>query len=175
MSLAGWRDISYYKKILDLPNVVLIHPSVSSDELLKNTSLVITIRGTTGVEATFYEKPTITLVDVSYSTLPSVYVIKNIEELPQAIRNMLGKTTPISILNKYVNHVEKRTFELDVLSLYTDLHNYFFKEFNTAGGHIQISKMNEFLNDHKSQFELLALEHIKKIKHYKEVNATNNN
>jgi hypothetical protein len=175
MSLVGWRDISYYKKILELPNVVLIHPSVNSDELLKNSSLVVTIRGTTGIEATFYEKPTITLIDVNYSALPSVYKIKNIEELPQKIQNMLGKTTSASILNKYVNYVEKKTFELDVLSLYTDLHNYFFKEFNIAGEHISVSKMDKFLENHKSQFELLALEHIKKIKYYKEVNATSNN
>ena len=46
MKTMGWRSISYYKKILELPNVKLIHPSLKPVLLYKKCALVITITGT---------------------------------------------------------------------------------------------------------------------------------
>ena len=173
MYLNVWRDISYYKKILAIPNVRLIHPSVNSENLMKECSLVVTIAGTTGLEAAFYDKPVIVFADVSYSNLPSVYRIKNIEDLPQAIRTMLGKKVDFSTLNEYVNLIEKNSFEIDLTSLYLDFDKYFSNEFNSARSNISPSKMNSFLEQHTLQFEQLALEYIKKIKYYKEEDFTN--
>nr|AIE93896.1 hypothetical protein [uncultured marine thaumarchaeote AD1000_41_B03] len=34
--LRGWRSISDYKQIMDLPNVTLIHPSIKSEDIIKN-------------------------------------------------------------------------------------------------------------------------------------------
>ena len=55
----GWRNTSYYKKILELPNVILIHPNFSNETLLENCQLVVTIGGTLGLEAAFNKKPSI--------------------------------------------------------------------------------------------------------------------
>jgi len=35
-----WRPVNDYKKIMELPNVKLIHPSVKSIDLIKKSSLV---------------------------------------------------------------------------------------------------------------------------------------
>ena len=35
MSTRGWRSISEYKEIMQIPNVVLIHPSLKSENLIK--------------------------------------------------------------------------------------------------------------------------------------------
>ena len=51
-----WRSLSDYKEIMEIPNVLLINPNVSYDELLKKSSLVVLIGGTTGFEAAFYGK-----------------------------------------------------------------------------------------------------------------------
>ena len=51
MKARHWRKISQYKEIMGLPNVVMIHPSVNSKELIKKSSLVITISGTASFEA----------------------------------------------------------------------------------------------------------------------------
>ena len=72
-----WRKISEYKEILEIPNVKLIHPSVPVEQIYKQCSLVITTAGTSGFEATFYEKPALTLADVGYSMLPSVNQVRN--------------------------------------------------------------------------------------------------
>ena len=167
----AWRKISFYKKIMKLPNVVLFHPLVKSDELLENCSLVITISGTSGLEAAFYNKPSIVFSDISYSRLPFVHRLQNIEELPKVIRNMIGTQVDVTALYRYVNLVQNNTFEFDFHGLYLDFNAYFSKDFNNGLGIIPENKMVSFLEKFKPQFEELALEHIKKIKHYKEKKA----
>ena len=164
MAMLGWRKISFYKKILELPNVSLIHPSVRFEELITKCALVTTIRGTVGVEAAFYNKPAIVFSNVSYAALPSVHRLHDMEDLPVVIRNMLDANVDLNTVNNYVNYVEKNSFVINLLSLYTDLHEYFYEEFNGIGSKISNSKMNAFLERHRTQFEQLALEHLKIIK-----------
>ena len=52
-STRQWRDISEYKEMMSIPNVRLIHPSVSPSEIYEKTSLVITIAGSSALEAAF--------------------------------------------------------------------------------------------------------------------------
>ena len=164
----GWRTIDFYKKILELPNVNLVHPSIKSEEMLKNCSLVITITGTTGIEAAFYEKPSIVFTDVSYSSLPFVHRLKNIEELPTIIGKFLEEKFDYSSLNDYVNFIENKSFEVNLTKIYTDLKNYF--DFATIYGNaedISSENMKSFLINHESEFKKIAEEHIKKINEYK--------
>ena len=81
MKYRFWRPISYYKQIMNLPNVVLIHPSLTNDELLKKCSIASTVTGTTGLEAGYYGKPSIIFGHTSYDSLSSVHKIDNLEEL----------------------------------------------------------------------------------------------
>ena len=67
---------------MDIPNVKFIHPSVPVDKLLKKCKIVICVVGSTGLEAAFYEKPTIVFSDVFYSELTSVKKITDIIKLP---------------------------------------------------------------------------------------------
>ena len=46
MVVREWRSISAYKQIMSLPNVTLIHPTVKSQDIIKKSSLVISIFGT---------------------------------------------------------------------------------------------------------------------------------
>jgi len=163
MSIVGWREISFYKKILGMPNVVLLHPSLDNIDLLRKCSLLATIRGTSGLEAIFFDVPTIIFADVNYENFPSVYRVKNYEELPEIIRKMIGTKVDINVLNEYVERVEKNSFKIDLVTLYPELHKFFFKEFNFINGHISPLKMKSFLENHSMQFEQIALEHLKKI------------
>ena len=64
---------------------------------------VITIAGTGGMEAAFYAKPSIVFIETSYSNqLPSVYKLKNLEELPSAINQSLQKKVMESDVYKFV-------------------------------------------------------------------------
>jgi len=156
------RTISFYNQIMDLPNVKLLHPEVSQDEILKSCSLVITINGTTGLEAAFYGKPALTLVETLYSHLPSVITIKTPEDLPHAIIQALEKKVEPSSLEEFVNFIEANSFEIDRKLLYSDFRNKFlYKE-------IDANEMKSYFKDHNSSFETIGLEYISKIKKIKD-------
>jgi len=168
MSSKPWRRTSFYKTILDLPNVRLIHPSVKPDVLMKNCSLVITISGTSGLEAAFYKKPSITFAELSYSYLPFVFTIKNIEDLPQIIGTCLEQKFDFSSLNKYIDLIIKNSFEFDWGKLDYVISEHLFKyKGMRIDEDISESKMDNFLKKFSSTFEHLALEHIKKIEQHK--------
>ena len=158
-----WRSVNYYKKIMKLPNVKLIHPSVKSIDLIKKSSLVITISSTTGLEAAFYNKPSIIFSGMDYSILPSVHKIKAINELPYAIKTSLKKEVKSSDLNYYINLIEENSFELDFDSIDSDFDSNFHYGGFLADAEIPIEKMRLFLERHSADFDKIAAECLKKI------------
>ena len=158
-----WRKISEYKEIMEIPNVKLLHPSVSNEKLLENSSLVLTIAGSSGFEAAFYEKPSIVFSDVDYTLLPSVHRIKEIEKLPELIRTCLSEKVNPEDLDRFLTLLEKNTFDFDMRGLNTKILEHFFQGGYLLDTEISESQMKEFLADNKSLFEKLSLEYIKKI------------
>lgn len=57
----GYRSSRYYKKILEIPNVLLIHPDTEVRPIIKNARIVITIAGFVAFEAVIYRVPAIML------------------------------------------------------------------------------------------------------------------
>lgn len=167
MKIRGWRSISEYKRLMNLPNVKVIHPSVKPDEIIKKCSLVLTITSSAGLEAAFYQKPSIIFADSPYSTLPSVYKIKNIEELPTVVRSMIKKSVYVKDLNEYVNFVHDNSFYLDMIRMELGYARYFYYDGNLVDVDIIPQQMSQYLEEYKKEFKLLALEHIKKIQYYK--------
>jgi hypothetical protein len=84
-----WRSIGDYKKIIEIPNVKLLHPSMNAQEILKNSQGVISISGATGFEALFYQKPVILFGDDHYDKLSMVTKIQTINDLPKKVKNAL--------------------------------------------------------------------------------------
>jgi hypothetical protein len=162
MKKRRWRPISYYKQIMSLPNVRLVHPSVKNLDLIKNCSVLTTIAGTSGVEAAFYLKPSINLVDSGYSILPSVYHLKNLEELPKIIKQALSTKVEISDLNNYVNIIEANSFHANLLDAFGE--NHPFHGSIQPNNEITNEIMNKWLEEKVEIFDLWADEIIKKIK-----------
>ena len=158
-----WRSVDDYKKIMKLPNVKLIHPSVKSEDLIIKSSLVITISSTSGLEAAFHNKPSIIFADLDYSILPSVHKIKAIDELPYAIKTSLKKEVKSSDLNYYINLIEENSFELDFDSIDSDFDSNFHYGGFLADAEIPIEKMRLFLERHNADFDKIAAECLKKI------------
>lgn len=165
-----WRKISEYKEIMEIPNVKLIHPAVSVDQLYKNCSLVITTAGTSGFEAAFYEKPSITLADVGYSILPSVTRVRELESLPKFIKNSLEQNVSASDLDKFLVLLDKNSFDFDLFEYFSIQTNYFFYNSNLIDVEIPEIKMKKFLDEHESFFGILVLEFIKKIEFFQNEN-----
>jgi len=165
MKNEAWREREYYKKIKDLPNVELIHPTVHSKLLLSNCSLVATITGTSALEAGFYKKPSIIFADTSFSYLPFITKVKNIEELPDIIHHLLKEKFDYSELGNYLKIVEDNSFDVNMMQLIYDVTTQLHK-YNGSLREVEISnnKMKYFLDNHKEYFEKLAIEYLNKIK-----------
>ncbi len=158
-----WRSVSDYKKIMKLPKVRLVHPSVKSKDMIEKSSLVIAISSTTGLEAAFYNTPSIIFADLDYSILPSVHKIESITELPSAIKSSLKKEVKLSDLNYYINLIEANSLELDYDAINLDFMHSFHYGGNLADVEIPIDKMKLFLERHNADFDKIATEFIKKI------------
>ena len=158
-----WRKTSFYKQILSLPNVEFIHPSVSADEIIRKSSLVIAITGTSALQAAFFEKPSIVFAHNIYKEfLSSVIRISSYEELSDGIRTALKTKVNREELNRFVEIIEKESFDYNT-HVFDNEHNPIFK---TLFSDVEISESEAktFLDHHQEVFEILVSEHLKKIK-----------
>jgi len=167
MKIEAWRDIAFYKQILDLPNVELIHPEVNPDLLLKNCSLVATITGTSALEAGFYHKPSIMFSDSSFSYLPFVQRVKNIVELPNIIEKCLKNDFDYSSMKHYLKLIDENSFKINWINLTriiaSKMHDY---NGMTKEVLIKNSQMELLFDECKNEFDKLAAQYIKKIKEH---------
>jgi len=167
-----WRNKKFYQELNKIPNVTVIHPHVSSLDLIKNCSLVITLSGTAALEAAFYEKPSITCSDFDYTILSSIERLRSIEDLPQLIQHSLGKKIDSKSLDEYISFKENDTFEFDHINFGIKSAKKFFHGGRLADVNITNDKMIEFLDENKEKLKVFAKEYAKKIQFLKE--KTNN-
>ena len=176
MKMRGWREISFYEKIKEIPNVILVHPSIKTKEIIENSSLVITIRGTSGIESVFYEKPSIVLVaDYGYPLIPSIKVLEKIDELPHAIKDSLKKNVKIYDLMNYINFIEENTVELDFTHYTYDV----AYAFNYNIGYMEkpkfeISELENLFHKFDNMFKILSKEFVFKINQHQKNNNSRN-
>lgn len=166
-SIRGWRELSFYKQVLEIPNVVFLHHSVSSENIMKQSSLVITIGGTSALEAAFYKKPSIIFKEMFYGKLSSVTTITSLQKLPEVIKQSLENQVKLEELDQLVTLIEKNSFDFDYIEFQIDVIYYFY-----FGGHyvdveIPIEKMKQFLEIHRNKLEFLTEQFIKKIQQHK--------
>ncbi len=117
--MVGYRKRSFYKKIKQIPNVRLIHPSTYGPGLVKKCKMVITISSTSGWEATIMGKPVITFGDVFYNILPSVQRCRSFEELAYIVKNKLEKSGhDEKTLENYVSALIEESVDVDYIDLW---------------------------------------------------------
>ena len=163
-SVRYWRSISEYKEIMTIPNVRLFHPDVSTESIYEKCSLVITIGGTSGLDAAFYEKPSIIFTDLGYSILPSVSKLNSLEELPKIIRNSLQTKVNCEDLDKYITLLHDNSFDFNPMNFENKYNEFFYYNGHYLDVFISESKMKEFLDKNNKILDNLAYEFEKKIK-----------
>ncbi len=163
-SIRYWRSISEYRDIINIPNVRLFHPNLSAENLYEKCSLVITIGGTSGFDAAFYEKPSIIFADLGYSILPSVSKVNSIEELPKLILESLEKKVNSDDLEKYLTILHNNSFDFDPLDFENKYNEFFYHDGHYLDVIISESKMKEFLEKNERILDNLAIEYENKIK-----------
>ncbi len=158
-----WRNISDYKEIMAIPNVSLIHPSFSAEKIYEYCSLVITIGGSSGLEAAFYQKPSIIFADLGYSVLPSVSRLNRIDDLPRMVRESLQKKVNSDDLDKYLTFLHANSFDFNPLDLQNRYDEFFYFDGHYQSISISEEKMKYFLDDNKKTLQKLASEYEKRI------------
>ena len=163
-----WRKISDYKKLLNMPNLVLLHPSVNPDEILKKCSLVISIVGTTALESAYYMKPSIIFGDTSFSNLNSITKLNNLDELPSLIRTMLTDKIDYSDVSDFHDYVQKNSFPLNLPRIWKSVSDHF----HFGGAYVDVvitnQQMNDYIDKHAEEFTILANAYIQKIQSRKD-------
>ena len=89
----GRRNIRYYRKLLEIPNVVLVNHYIDSKDIIENAKIVFTVSGFSGFEAILQKRPVITFGKTFYNILPECMVrnISTLQNLPFAVRTLLEK------------------------------------------------------------------------------------
>jgi len=158
-----WRSISEYKEIMNIPNVIFLHPEVSSKKILEKCSLVVSIAGSSGFEAGLYGKPSIVFADTFYSDLPSIYRVKIIEDLPNIIKKSLDHNVNPGTINEYLDFIDKMTFDFDLFDFSAIFKNTFYYGGNLHDVHISEEKMKKFLIETENILKPITTEYFKKI------------
>ncbi len=105
------RSWYFRKEIKKFPNVRLISPHANSSEIIKKSSLVITITGTSGWEAILLQKPAIVFGDIYYSLFEEVSKVHDLRDLPSIIKSKIDKQTDWTKTLKFVSAVFASSFK----------------------------------------------------------------
>lgn len=133
----GTRPTSFYKELKKIPNVVLISPHESVEEIVKSSLGVITLTSTVGMESAMAGKLTYVLGDVFYSFHPLCKRLENFDDLKIAIEKDL-------INNPKIENLQDVNIRF-VISYYR----------NTIVGDIGLVITNEDKNNYKLIYQCL--------------------
>lgn len=89
---AGFRPLGYYRRLVDIPNVLIASPELPSQRLVRDAALVVVITGNVGLEAASAGKPVIVLGETDYAVLPPhmLRTCRNLYDLSADIRALLS-------------------------------------------------------------------------------------
>ncbi|MBL77066.1 MAG: hypothetical protein CL763_09125 [Chloroflexi bacterium] len=163
MYARSWRDIAIYRTLMNMPNVRLIHPSFSSDELIKKSKLVMTISGTASIEAGFHNKPSIVFSDNTFSHLPNVTRVKSFENLPSIIKKSLESKFESRVFNDFINDIDNLSFPVNYIKISLDASDTFHYGGFLVDTKIDPKIMENYISKHQYDFDLIADAFIEKI------------
>ena len=159
--LRGWNEINYYKEIMEIPNVKFIHPHFDNNTLLKNSKLLITVRGSTAYKAVKFGKPSIIFGQMPFEIIPSVFRVKSILELPDLIKKALNYTVDPTYYEKYEKLIDSRAFEFNMFDYENFRNAKFFSGGILSNVSVYENDMIDFLKKNENMFSNLLNEHLK--------------
>ena len=157
-----WREIKYYKKILEIPNVRAIHPNVNSLTLYKKSQIILTINGSASNESLLLKKPVIVFANVASIEADAINKVENMEEMPEIIKKVLEKKFEDTGSKRFFTKKLYETMEIQSPTFLKDMHEKLFIKgiqlFN-----ITEKGMEKLLEDNKIEYDRFAEEYLRKI------------
>jgi len=124
---------------------------------------VITSGGSSGFEASFFQKPTIVFSDTIYNRLDCVSKINNIEDLPSVINESLNKEVFSNDLDRFLVFLDKNSFDFDLFGyIFIELKE-FFHDSLLLDVEIKQNKMKKFLEKHTKLIDIVGNQLIKEM------------
>ncbi|MEM2159945.1 MAG: hypothetical protein QXN55_03210 [Candidatus Nitrosotenuis sp.] len=155
--LKFWRPISDYKKIIDIPNVRLVHPDVHNLDLISQSQGVIAISGGTAFEAIFHKKPVILFADEYYDVLSMVTKIQTFDTLPFVIKNaLLNFKFSNKEFNAFMQAFNEQSLPIPYHSMMTDGSIVSSVQKYEHNHNLTLQHFLQFYEKHKNHFELIA-------------------
>ncbi len=116
----GNRGNSFYRELLEIPSVVLLHPNEDARETIKKSSLVISNTGTSSLEASILNIPSITTTSMFYNEL---LLKKEFNPFEENVGNLLKKQKKVtkSKIIKYLDRIYSGSFNGNCGDFQTDL------------------------------------------------------
>jgi len=153
----SWRSIEDYKKILNIPNVKLIHPNLDSQKLIEQSKGLISVLGSTGFEALFYKKPVILFGEDYYDKLSMVTKINSFKELNKKIKNSIDN---FEFNNKEMNVLiqafENQTIDVPYYLILKEGVILSSIQRNENDYNLTIRNFEKYFEKHKKHFKLIA-------------------
>ena len=133
-------------------------------QVLKKSSLVITVSSNVALDSLFYEVPSLMFSENRISVIPSIGTIGDIRNLGEYIKTKLKTKVEAKHLEKYIQFLERISFEFNPLGFAQNISDFFHFSGKLVDVDINEEQMMEFLNKEKTGLEILANEYVKKIK-----------
>ena len=148
----GKRPISYYKKLLEIPNILLADSSLKSRDLVSDARIITVIAGSIGFEGLMLKKPVIVLGKAPYNFLPSS-MIRHVDkpgQLGDDIRDILenyeyNEKALLSYISAIINE-----------SVPVDLYTMFLGRKGVYRPEDKGDSQQDHKDERKNQIELLA-------------------
>ena len=152
-----WRSVNDYKKIISIPNVKLVHPSVYSQELISKSKGVVLISGATGFEALFHKKPVILFSDEIYEDLSMVTKVTTFDKLHEDICNALQNYKfSNKELNAFMNVINEQSISIPYFSIIKDGVTLSAVHRNEQNFELTLKNYQKFYESYKKYFEVFA-------------------
>ena len=132
---------------------------------------MISLSGSSPLEATFYQKPAIVFGDVVYSLIPSIFKVNTLEQLPKLIEKAISSKVDLSYLNRFIDLIEKNTVNFDMFEFQTLFNKKFYYQGYLFDVEIDEEDIKKFLDEIKDGFRDITDYHVRKISENKEIKS----
>jgi hypothetical protein len=159
-----WNEIDYYKEIMNIPNVKLIHPKIDNETLIKNSKLLVSIRGSSTLKAVKFGIPSITFGIQPYQIFSSVFLAESLNSLPELIKKALKiKINPLDH-QKFKEYFDIFGYSFDLQGFEIKRNQSFFSG-NGVYSNVEILEkdVKNFLDVNKDMFSDVVQAHLKLI------------
>ena len=111
----GMRPVSFYRRILRIPNVRLISPWADTYQLIRDSLAVAAITSTVGWETILCGKPIILFGRVFYDIYDPIFKVEDIAKLPDIVKDAIESREPNKeLLLKFITAILGSTYEGEI-------------------------------------------------------------